>query len=124
MFWDRRQTACPPESASGVLSPAVSSHEARQPVYLGPRFLDVSACFATDSQLMPGGGVELAPELWKAEKINEATVGEKKTRLYTIMTHKRQKNMQLYLNYSSISGCGRPLPLILASKLWLPDMEN
>lgn len=63
-------------------SPAVSSHEGGQPVYLGPRFLDASAWFAAVSQLMPGGGIELAPELWKAERINEATMEGGETQGY------------------------------------------
>lgn len=53
VFRARRRLSGPPETALGVSSPAVSSHEARRLVYLGPRFLDVSAWFAAISQLSP-----------------------------------------------------------------------
>lgn len=77
-------------------SPAVSSHEGRQPVYLGPRFLDVSAWFAAVSQLMPGGGIELAPGLWKAERINEATMRGKHKVIGNIDTQKAEEYSALF----------------------------
>lgn len=94
-------------------SPAVSSHEARQPVYLGPRFLDVFAWFAADSQLLPGGSIELAPELWKAEKINEATMGGGGNK--NISNIDTQKFKFMLSSTSSIN---------LASKLWLSHTEH
>lgn len=50
-------------------SPAMSSYEAWQRVYLGCHFLDVSAWFGTDYQLMAGGFIELAAQLqrWRGK---------------------------------------------------------
>lgn len=61
---------------------------------------------------MPGGSIELAPELWKAEKINEATMGGKNKNISNIDT--QQFNFMLSSS-SSIN---------LASKLWLSDTED
>lgn len=91
-------------------SPAVSSHEDRQPVYLGPRFLDVSAWFAAVSQLMPGGDIELAPELWKAESINEATMGGKHKDVSNNDTQKTEEYSALFLTMlTHLQCCDCPL---------------
>lgn len=61
---------------------------------------------------MPGGSIGLAPELWKAEKINEATMGGAGGDISNIDT---QKLNFMLPSTSSIN---------LASKLWLSDTED